>query len=198
MNLNTLLPEIFINANAETAVIMHYLRRGAIDFFTESEAWRVEIESDVDAGVKSFTLNVGTDADYLKMVSVEVADKALTPVTLDDLAGGSSPSKYFVNVLGKVTLNAHYTQDVTVKSVVSVVPSGDVVDDGLLTQYRDAIVSACLAKLLLVPKKPWTDAGLAQYHANKWQMEAAKAKRHAFAGASRAPLRSSMWTINGR
>jgi hypothetical protein len=190
MDLSTLNPEVFINAPADPPLLSFFVQRGAIDFFTSSEAWQETNEVEVDAGEREFVVPAVAGADFLKLVAVEIAGTELRSASLGAFCSADES--------GKVTLASPAEGLVTLKVTCAYVPSGNTVNDAIGRQYRDGIVSAALSKLFILPKKPWTDPNLSEYHRNKWQSLAATAKRHAYVGKNAAPLRTKPHTVGGR
>jgi hypothetical protein len=199
MNLSELEAEVFINTAAESNVIMHFLKRGAIDFFTISESLRATVTKALVSGEKTFLINAGSGNDFLKIVSLKLNGEYLSPVTVGGLNNFQTiPTVYFCDDAGNVTFNAAVASSASVVMEIAITPNGDTVADAALKLNRDAVISACLSKLLLLPKKPYTDANLATFHMNKYMAEAEKQKIKSYTGRTSAPLHTKPQFVNGK
>ena len=69
-------------------------------------------------------------------------------------------------------------------------PDADGIDDSIFDEYREAIVHGALARLMLSPKKPYTNMQLAQYHYQLFAIRVADAGMRAARGHTRAPLQT--------
>lgn len=192
MNLSALRPEIFMHAPAEYPVIDHYILRGVIDFFNRSEAWQVTNTVSISAGASSFNVPSVSNAEFLTLISIELGD---TLLEYEDL-------RKFCKVAegGTVSLAAPADADVTLKVTAAYVPDDNAttIDDVLGKRYRDALISAALSKLFMIPKKPWSDMSMSEVHRLRWESAADKAKRFAYEGKQNQSRRIQSFFINGR
>ncbi len=192
MNLQILRAEVFMNTGAEYPVIDHYLLRGAIDFFTRSEAWQVTNQVSISAGEQNFNVPDVATGEFFKLVAIEIGDKVLERDAL----------RKFCTVTegGVVWLDKPAEGDTTMQVTAVYVPADNAtaINDDIGRQYRDAFVNAALSKLFLIPKKPWTDTALAEYHRVKWEGKADIAKRHAYQGKQNQPTRTKCHFFSGR
>jgi hypothetical protein len=80
----------------------------------------------------------------------------------------------------------------TLTMTVALKPSPDAIgiDDSIFDEYREVIVHGALARLMLSPKKPYTNTQLAQYHDQLFAIRAADAGMRAARRHTRAPLRT--------
>ena len=69
-------------------------------------------------------------------------------------------------------------------------PDADGIDDSIFDEYREAIVHGALARLMLSPKKPYTNMQLAQYHDQLFAIRVADAGMRAARSHTRAPLQT--------
>lgn len=189
--LSTLVPEVFINVPAELPILNHYILRGAIDFFKRSEAWQITDEITISAGDEFFDIPATAGREFVKLVSLEISDRVLTG---DDLrkfcASGES---------GTVWLAKQADGDITIKATSVFSPSDDAtqIDTTIGRQYRDGIIWAALAKLFILPKKPWTDAAMSEFYRGKWENTADQARRSAYEGKQRTARRTRCHLIGG-
>jgi hypothetical protein len=80
----------------------------------------------------------------------------------------------------------------TLAMTVALKPSPDAagIDDSIFDEYREAIVHGALARLMLSPKKPYTNMQLAQYHEQLFAIRVADAGMRAARGHTRMPLQT--------
>lgn len=83
----------------------------------------------------------------------------------------------------------------TMAVVLKPSPTAAGIDDSMFNEYRAAIIHGALARLMLSPKKPYTNAQLAAYHRHQFTIETAAAGTRAARKFSRAPLKTA---IQGR
>jgi hypothetical protein len=192
MDLSTLRPEVRINAPADDALLNFFILRGAIDFFTRSEAWQVTEEVALSAGDESFQVPAVPHGEFSKLISIQVADTVIEGADLNRFcASGES---------GTVWLAQKAPGDMTIKVKSVYVPdeAATTIDDAIGRQYRNALIDAALDKLHKLPKKPWTDFTLSTYHRSEWERKADEAKRMAYTGKQNGPIRTESVTIGGR
>lgn len=82
----------------------------------------------------------------------------------------------------------------TLAMVVALKPSASAagIHEVLFNEYREAIVHGALARLMLSPRKPYTNTQLAQYHQQQFAVETAMAGTRAARSYTRAPLRTAI------
>jgi hypothetical protein len=82
----------------------------------------------------------------------------------------------------------------TLTMVVALKPSASAagIHEVLFNEYREAIVHGALARLMLSPRKPYTNTQLAQYHQQQFAIETAMAGTRAARSYTRAPLRTEI------
>jgi hypothetical protein len=82
----------------------------------------------------------------------------------------------------------------TLTMVVALKPSASAagIHEVLFNEYREAIVHGALARLMLSPRKPYTNTQLAQYHQQQFAIETAMAGTRAARSYTRAPLRTAI------
>lgn len=74
------------------------------------------------------------------------------------------------------------------KVVLKPTPTADGIDDDIFNEYHEAIVHGALSKLMLSPKKPYTDVVMANYHAQMFLINTACAGVRESKSHNRAPL----------
>lgn len=97
---------------------------------------------------------------------------------------------------GPVSLTLVPTPDIegTLKLTVVLKPSqgADGIDDNIFNEYREAICHGAMAKLMLSPKKPYTDAVMANYHDQMFRIKTGHASVRSARNYTRAPLQTSI------
>jgi hypothetical protein len=71
-------------------------------------------------------------------------------------------------------------------------PIADGVDEDIFDEYREAIVHWALARLMLSPKKPYTNPSLATYHMQQFFSKTGAAGLRAARSYTRAPFQTSI------
>ena len=82
----------------------------------------------------------------------------------------------------------------TLTMIVALKPSASAagIDERLFNEYREAIIHGALARLMLSPRKPYTNTQLAQYHQQQFLIQTAMAGTRAARSFTRAPLRTAI------
>lgn len=82
----------------------------------------------------------------------------------------------------------------TLKLVVALKPDNDStgIDDEIFQEYREAIVHGAKARLMLSPRKPYTNAELAAFHMQQFAAQTAGAGQRVARNYTRAPLRTAL------
>ena len=80
----------------------------------------------------------------------------------------------------------------TLTMTVALKPSPDAIgiDDAIFDEYREVVIHRALARLMLSPKKPYTNMQLAQYHDQLFAIRVADAGMRAARSHTRAPLQT--------
>jgi len=80
----------------------------------------------------------------------------------------------------------------TLEVALKPAPLASSVSDELFNEWREAIVHGALARLMLSPKKPYTNGQLAQHHQQQAHIKAGQAGIHVARDRTRAPLQTSI------
>jgi len=193
-------------------LIVQHVRTAAIQTCERTLAWRYEQPAfNLTPGKYAYTYNKPTDADVHAVMHVALNEnEALSPITLDqatelypgwvrasttaqDIAdnGGQprfitqvSPSQY--NVLPPPNADKTYT----LRMIYALKPSRDAseMDEGVMNQLEEAIVSKTLQDLLVLPGTSWSDRELASYHAKQFIARVSEQRAQANLGRVRASL----------
>lgn len=175
------------------------LRQSAITFCEQSLAWRYDYPP--------VSIVPGT-AEYAFAPPAEAVVHAIAYATLDDkeiesrageedirIAGWRRQTGMPVYALGGATsLTLVPAPDAagTLAMIVALKPSPAAIgmDDSQFNEFRETVIHGALARLMLSPKKPYTDMRLAQYHQQQFAVKTAAAGVRAARSYTRAPLRT--------
>jgi len=180
--LSVLVPDVRVEIpDIPSFVAERQLLRAAREFCEETRAWRVNIDISVVATVpaSNITALLPTGTELVDVVSIKNVSggepvKPRTYAWLDqNMSDWRSETDlnaiYYVldgnNAIRftptpSVTTAALYNARVAVKPTLSATDINDVVTN----KYDEVLVHGALSKLYLIPRKPWTDANLAQFH----------------------------------
>ena len=102
--------------------------------------------------------------------------------------------KYIFGGMTALTLIPAPNVDGTLTMIVALKPSptADGIDDNIFNEYREAIVHGALARLMLSPKKPYSDPGLATYHNLQFTILTGQAGTRSDRSYTRAPLQTTI------
>lgn len=177
------------------------LRQAAITFCEQSLAWKYDHpDITVSVGTAKYlfdspaeaVVHVVTYAEFNSaQLETRIMERDINNWTLR-LAVGTP--EYLLGGPISVTLVPMPDVAGTLKLKVALKPSptGDGVDDVIFNEYREAVVHGALSKLLLSPKKPYTDMTLANYHAQLFHIQTACAGMRESKNYNRAPLETSI------
>jgi hypothetical protein len=193
-------------------LIVQHIRTAAVQTCERTLAWRYEQPAfNLTPGKYQYAYNKPTDTEVFAVMHTALNDyEALSPITLDqatelypgwvrasttaqDIAdnGGQpryitqvSPSQY--NVLPPPNADKTYT----LRMIYALKPSHSAseMDEGVMNQLEEAIVSKTLQDLLVLPNTSWSDRELASYHAKQFIARVSEYRAHANLGRMRASL----------
>lgn len=177
------------------------LRQSAITFCEQSLAWRYDHPP--------VSIVPGT-AEYAFAPSADAVVHAIAYATLDEkeieshageedirIAVWRRQTGMPVYVLGGATsLTLVPAPDAagTLVMIVALKPSPTAmgIDDNQFNEFHEPIIHGALTRLMLSPKKPYTDAQLAQYHQQQFAVKTAAANVRVARSYTRAPLRTAI------
>jgi hypothetical protein len=193
-----LLPDVpgcpFVAAN-------HALRNSAILFCEQSLAWVYEhpdiaVVNDVDeypyvppAGALVHAVTYAEFNDKEIDASVKQEDMRIW-----NWRNQTGSPQYVLSGPTALTLVPKPDVEGTLKLIVALKPDNDAtgIDDGIFQEYHGAIVHGALARLMLSPRKPYTNAELAAYHMKEFAAKTGSAGARVARNYTRAPLRTSI------
>jgi hypothetical protein len=181
------------------AVADNALRQFAIAFCEQSLAWQFEHpDIPVSAGTAEYPLAppegaVAHSITYAALdgEEIEPVGRANIPISYRQRQGGKP--RYMLSGPTSVTLAPKQHGVGTLTMIVALKPSAISmgIDDNLFNEYREAIVHGALARLMLSPRKPYTNPQLAAYHHQQFAIKTAAAGTR----AGRSNVRASLQTV---
>lgn len=191
-------------ADPSEPVTLAAIKRAAIEFCRESWIWHyLPDPQNVRAGVADYDLEPPSGADIAAVIDVQLANVPLTPKALEWLN---------VNFPGwRVTPAAvkHYTQLDTDQVILAPLPADNISQGLAMTvalqpsqgatglpkwianQYLYAIAEGAIARLMLMPGKPWTDQNTGSAYRARFEAAIANARESALSALGRATTRTT-------
>jgi hypothetical protein len=182
-------------------MIDNALRQAAIAFCEQSLAWSYQHpDVSVVAATAVYAFVPPSGAVVHAITYAEFADTAIeckageSGITIDDWRNQTGTPTYVLGGATSATLVP--TPDVagTLAMTVALKPSPTAtgIDDAMFNEYRDAIIHGALARLMLSPKKPYSNPSLATYHQQQFTILTGQAGMRQARNYTRAPLQSAI------
>lgn len=197
-----LLPEL---PGCTIAMVNLHLRETARDFCRRTSAWRQDLAAvNTVGGQADYPLTLPAESQLVRVTDLTVHGRRLwRSVELDKADAGAQQPKYGITEppfdlddnLSEITLHADEVPGESVvgglqaSAVLTPTTTATALPDFLLGQYSEAMRHGTLARLMLMPKKPWTDRVLAGVYEGLWQEALNFAAYQAQVGNTRRPLR---------
>lgn len=159
---NDVLPEA---PGALKPVVEHAIRRAAQEFFLRSKVWKTSVTLDLLAGEPVSSIDAGDSLAMVELLNASGVHLRLTDEDMQDLYGpewrtATGPVTDLIVVLpGMLRAYPIPVADVSFELLMSVQPGDNAtgIPDDLAMRYRDAIAAGALSRLMLSPKKPYSD-----------------------------------------
>lgn len=156
-------------------LLEHELRRAAQDFFNQSRSWRMTLDPiTLEAGVADYDLIA--DDKGLAVVRIEAAGYLVDPLdvlTLPEMITrygadwwkvSGSPEAITQLRPGVATLyrkpEAEVVDGLVLTVAVKPSDSSSGLDEDIATRFREEMILGAKGRLMLMPKKPWTDINM--------------------------------------
>ena len=184
-----------------SAAIDSALRQSAVVFCEQSLAWLIEHPPiPVVAGTSEYALTPPEDAvvhaiTFAALNGEEIeAYKGETGISARNWRNRTGAPQYIPSGAGSVILAPKPGASAALTMIVALKPSPASVgiDDVQFNEYREAVVHGALLRLMLSPKKPYTNAQLAAYHQQQFAIKTAAAGIRVRKNHTRSPLRTSI------
>ena len=177
------------------------LRQAAIEFCEQSLAWKYEHpDIDVVPGTAKYLFEPPGGAFVHAIAYADFNGSQLETRKMERDIGmwavrnNIGTPEYILG--GPLSLTLAPTPDVAgtlkIEAILKPTPVADGVDDIIYEEYREAVVHGALAKLMLSPKKPYTDPVLASHHMQLFQIQTACAGMREAKNHNRAPLETTL------
>ncbi|SOD42370.1 phage adaptor protein [Nitrosovibrio sp. Nv4] len=176
------------------------LRQSAITFCEQSLAYKATHgDIAVTSGTASYAFVPPAQAVIHTITYAQFDDDELritgeSGIHIADWRNETGTPEYIMGGATSLTLVPEPDVSGTLTMIVALKPSVDAtgVDDLLFNEYREAIVHGALSRLMLSPKKPYSSAQLAAYHAQQFTIKTAAAGMRAARNYTRSPLQTSI------
>ena len=193
-----------------TVVITHHLKRAAQQFFQESRAWQVLIETPLPVAEGDTIMALDLGDVELALVRLERAwyDGTTMDVRTADELEHDDASAWW-DETGTPTLLVQLTPTearlhpvpladaatgITFRASVKPSEAATGVREDLAAKYLDGLVAGCLARLMAMPDKPWSRPDRAQEQAAKFRAALDQAASDTRRAHGRARSRSNpLW-----
>ncbi|PTR16254.1 MULTISPECIES: hypothetical protein [unclassified Nitrosospira] len=183
------------------AAVNSALRQSAIVFCAQSLAWQEEHPPvAVQAETAEYAFIPPTGAAVHAITYARFNGKEISPhtgelnFTTRDWRNQTGTPEYVLGGPTSLRLVPEPDAGGTLTITVALKPSASSagIDEHLFNEYREAIVHGALARLMLSPKKPYTNTQLAQYHQQQFLIQTAMAGTRAARNFTRGPLRTAI------
>ena len=168
------------------------LLRATRELAAEARVWRVDIEPSFSAATLDLTSLLPTATELVDVISLKLQDggpagAAKTQAWLDLNASnwrsdtGSAANYYILDEKNTIRITPYPDSATAYYARVAVKPTlaATAIDDVVASRYDELIIHGALGRLYAIPRKPWTDLGLAQYHTSMFISGLPDARRDA-------------------
>lgn len=183
-----------------TSLASQYILLAVQEFYARSLCKRVTLDDVTTAADDAeYALTLPEGFILVKPLTVWLDGDEIDPIGMDDrdalVPGWKSetdkPTAFYLpdtkNIGLFQTPDGAYT--VSVEAALKPSSSATTLDDWVFDTYREGIASGALAKLMAMPKSPWS-SNLSAYHSGKFESCIQKAHHAAMRGHSRAVKRT--------
>jgi hypothetical protein len=175
------------------------IRNAIIELCREALVWQEwQPVQPSTAGLVTYDFALADQQQFVKLLAVTVNKLPLHIV--DPQAGreaqqrGSTESFAF-GLSSGFTVNPVFADDLPIRTFCAVCPTlqAELVSDDL-ERYAEAIAHGALSKLLMIPKRDFTDAATAGIKLGQWEAAKSKAKTDVLKGFARSnPRTRAVW-----
>ena len=195
--------------NAPDPLVERLLVKVARDFCERTHAWRAELSAmNVVAGAKEIPVTPPTDGVFVEVLSAVYDDRRppLKPRTRKQLdrevlawrtkpglpeffTEGDALNEFWLAPLPQYSVSG----GLVVTAAFKPTKTAAVLDDLLVDLYSEALVNGTLAELLTIPRKPWSDKGLAAYYKALYEEQVVDATAKATDGRMKGVARKTKY-----
>jgi len=196
--ITTLIPDVRVHIpEIPVFVASRELIRAAREFCEMTRAWRVDISIGVTASVATVDLTslLPATTELVDIISIKniLGGQPVVPRTqawldtnltqwrtLEDLN-----ANYYVQS-GNNVIRFVYTPSTTIANkyyarvaVKPLIATTTTIDDVIVNKYDEVLVHGALARLFVIPRKPWTDPNYATFHKHLFDQSIGPARTEA-------------------
>jgi hypothetical protein len=201
-----LLDDVLPNLAADPSdpVTEYAIKRAVIDFCAGSWIWKhIPDPIDVTAGEATYDLEAPAATDITAVMSGALNNVPLTPKAIDwldaNLAGwrtNTATSRYFTQVDTEQMILAPVPESTNAQGLtltLALQPSQNSTGfpKWIANQYLYVLADGAIARLMLMPGKPWTDLANGQDRRAKFEAGIANARANAVSALGRATQRTA-------
>ncbi len=179
----------------------HALRQSAIAFCEQSLVWTYE-HPDISVMVDVDTYNYVPPAEalvhavtYAKFNDIEIETRTKdTDMRISDWRHRTGTPEYVLSMPSSLKLVPKPDVEGTLELIVALKPDYDAtgIDDGIFQEYREAIAHGAKARLMLSPRKPYSDSERAVINMQQFNAKVMAAGVRAARNYTLAPLRTAI------
>jgi hypothetical protein len=204
--LNEVMPDV---PGCPVAMAINALRNATIDFCTRTQAWRASLDPiNVVAATATYALAAPAAyplADIGEIQKVMLDDTEIYPSNPVQLDAWFSQWRT-LSTMGVAFYTRPDDERITLASLpdaagvlqveVSLVPARDAtgMDTALYKRHLEAVAHGAKARLMAIPKKPWSDPATASYHLDEFNKAISGASVKAAQGNTNAPIRCKSYS----
>jgi hypothetical protein len=177
------------------------LRQSSITFCEQSLAWQAEHQPVfVMGGIAEYVLSPPEGTVVHTITHAALDGEEIEPftsernITIRNWRRQTGKPRYVLGGPSSLTLvpapDINGILTITVALKPSATSTG--IDGALFQEYREAIIHGSMARLMLSPKKPYTDIQLAAYHQQQFIIKTAAAGVRAAKSYARVPLQTAI------
>lgn len=182
------------------------IKRAAIEFCSGSMIWKhLPDAMDVIAGENEYILELPQGAEVSMVLNVSLDGAQLDPKTVDWLdsqcsgwlTDAAKPDYYTQIESEKIILAPLPSETVTAGLVLSFALQPSLTSTSfpkwIFSKFPYAITDGALAKLMLIPNKPWTDIQNGSDRRSRFESAIGTARESSSKALGRAPIRSTSY-----
>jgi hypothetical protein len=178
------------------------LRQSAITFCEQSLVWQAtHPDISIAAGTAKYAFASAEGTVVHAIIHAALNGEEIEPyggemsITTSNWRRESGTPRYVLGGAASLTLVPQPVADGTLAMIVALKPSAastGIIEDTLFNEYCGVIVHGALARLMLSPRKPYTNVQFATYHQQQFTIKTAAAGVRVARGHTRAPLRTAI------
>ena len=177
------------------------LRQSAITFCEQSLAWQaIHPDISIAAGTAEYAFAPPEGTVVHTIIYAALNGGEIEPhagemsIAISDWRRKTGMPQYVLGGPTSLTLVPEPAAAGTLTMIVVLKPSGAStgIEDALFNEYREVIVHGAFARLMLSPRKPYTNAQFAAYHQQQFAIKTAAAGMRVARSHARAPLRTAI------